>query len=111
MAKIDAKIVKDIKDGNYEDVHRKTSHDTNAKHTHVYPEQIREIVAEYEKEAGYVAKADKLAHKKLEELTRKSKNKRITKKINAGKSFKKQIKDSATSKSEELDIESIEFDK
>lgn len=111
MAKIDAKIVKDIKDGNYEDVHRKTSHDTNAKHTHVYPEQIREIVAEYEKEAGYVAKTDKMAHKKFEELTRKSKNKRITKKINAGKSFKKQIKDSATSKSEELDIESIEFDK
>lgn len=111
MAKIDAKIVKDIKDGNYEDIHRKTSHDTNAKHTHIYPEQIREIVAEYEKSVGYTEKADKMAQKKLAELTRKSTDKRITKKINAGKSFKKQIKDSATSKSEELDLESIEFDK
>lgn len=100
MAKIDKQIARNIKEEKYDDIPAKTARDDKAKHAHKYPEKIRENVANYEKQVGYTAKAKEKAVKRLEELTEKNLETRISKRRKARNAYKKLLNESVIAEHE-----------
>lgn len=94
MAKIDKLITRNIKEGNYEDVLAKNSHDVNAKHAHKYPVKIRQTVKEYEDEAGITERKNNQVAKRIVELEKKNIETKISKRKKARSAYNNALKNS-----------------